>query len=193
MSKNFGKQILELRSQGYSYDKIIKELGCSRGTVSYHCGQGQKEKTRLRLKKTRKNNYLSQRYYDFVNNNKKQKNRNKGKLLYSFHYRLYHKIVRFSLNKETGKIKTMFSLKELKQKIESNPVCYLTGRKIDLSKTSTYHLDHIIPKSKGGDNSLENCGLTCRDANQAKSGMVLSDFIQLCKDVVEHNNKLNKI
>lgn len=31
------EKILELRRQGYSYKKIEKELGCSRGTISYHC------------------------------------------------------------------------------------------------------------------------------------------------------------
>ena len=50
------EQILSLRSQGLSYNQIVAKLGCSKGTVSYHCGHGQKEKSRrLRLIYARKN------------------------------------------------------------------------------------------------------------------------------------------
>jgi hypothetical protein len=38
-------KILELRSRGYSYNLIVEELGCSKGTVSYYCGQDQKLKS----------------------------------------------------------------------------------------------------------------------------------------------------
>ena len=44
-------KILKLRSEGKSYMEIMKELGCSSSTVSYHCGEGQKEKTSNRQKK----------------------------------------------------------------------------------------------------------------------------------------------
>ncbi|NDG32656.1 helix-turn-helix domain-containing protein, partial [bacterium] len=47
------QQILELRKLGYSYDKIADKLNCSKGTISYHCGDGQKNKTRLRQIKNR--------------------------------------------------------------------------------------------------------------------------------------------
>lgn len=33
------EQILKLREQGYTYNQICKELGCSKGTVSYHLGK----------------------------------------------------------------------------------------------------------------------------------------------------------
>jgi len=42
----YEKDILRLRSEGKSYNEIAKELGCSKGTVSYHLGFGQKEKTK---------------------------------------------------------------------------------------------------------------------------------------------------
>jgi len=38
------EQILKLREQGKSYREIQQELGCSKGTISYHLGEGQKEK-----------------------------------------------------------------------------------------------------------------------------------------------------
>ena len=38
------EQILKLASEGKSYREIEKILGCSKGTISYHLGQGQVEK-----------------------------------------------------------------------------------------------------------------------------------------------------
>lgn len=47
--------ILKLRNEGKSYNEIKKILGCSKSTISYYCGEGQKEKNYLRVKKNRKN------------------------------------------------------------------------------------------------------------------------------------------
>ena len=46
-SKNRGvkEKILDLRQEGHSYDSIVKEVKVSKSTVSYHLGEGQKEKT----------------------------------------------------------------------------------------------------------------------------------------------------
>jgi len=38
------EKILQLREQGYTYNQIVKELGCAKSTVAYHVGPGQKEK-----------------------------------------------------------------------------------------------------------------------------------------------------
>jgi transposase len=43
-------EIKKLFDLGYSYSQIQKELGCSKGTISYHVGVGQKNKS---LKRTR--------------------------------------------------------------------------------------------------------------------------------------------
>lgn len=42
------ENILSLRDQGKSYREIEKELGCSKGTIAYHLGDDQKQKTLLR-------------------------------------------------------------------------------------------------------------------------------------------------
>lgn len=47
------EEILRLRSEGRSYRQIVDELGCSKGTVAYHCGVGQKEKSNQRMKDKR--------------------------------------------------------------------------------------------------------------------------------------------
>jgi DNA-binding CsgD family transcriptional regulator len=39
------ENILSLRDQGKSYREIEKELGCSKGTIAYHLGNDQKQKT----------------------------------------------------------------------------------------------------------------------------------------------------
>ena len=50
------EKIKHLRSMGYTYNQIQKELGCSKGTISYHLGVGQKEKTKERSEKKTKRN-----------------------------------------------------------------------------------------------------------------------------------------
>ena len=42
--RNLGEKIKALADQGYSYAKIAKKLGCSKGSISYHLGKGQKNK-----------------------------------------------------------------------------------------------------------------------------------------------------
>jgi 5-methylcytosine-specific restriction endonuclease McrA len=82
--------------------------------------------------------------------------------------------------------KPTFTLKQFLDKVGAEPKCYLTGVPIDLSDTSSYHLDHIIPSSRGGDNSLENCGLASAAANKAKSDLTLDEFRHLCRLVIEN-------
>jgi len=48
------ERIFELRKKGYTYDEIRAQTGYSKGTMSYHLGEGQKEKTKTRLQKFRK-------------------------------------------------------------------------------------------------------------------------------------------
>lgn len=55
------EKILELRAQGKSYREIEKILGCSKGSVSYHCGKGQKEKAYNRVKRHRSGVKLEKR------------------------------------------------------------------------------------------------------------------------------------
>ena len=82
-----------------------------------------------------------------------------------------------------------FTLDQFLQKIGIHPKCYLTGRPIDLDK-GDYHFDHIKPKSKGGDDSLENCGLASRSANLAKNDMTPNEFIAFCQEVLTYNGYL---
>jgi transposase len=50
------ENILKLREEGKSYRQIQEILGCSKGTIAYHLGSGQKEKTHKRTRDLRSAN-----------------------------------------------------------------------------------------------------------------------------------------
>lgn len=47
------ENILRLRAEGKSYREIQEKLNCSKGTIAYHIGSGQKEKTLSRTRDIR--------------------------------------------------------------------------------------------------------------------------------------------
>lgn len=48
------------------------------------------------------------------------------------------------------------------------------------------HLDHKIPLSRGGDNSLGNLQWIHKDVNRAKGEMTNDEFISMCKKVARN-------
>lgn len=79
-----------------------------------------------------------------------------------------------------------FTYEELAEHISDYKNCYLTGRSVDIKNPSTYHFDHIEPRSRGGSNDLDNLGIVTPEANYAKRDLPLEDFLELCVDVVTH-------
>jgi len=59
--------ILKLRDDGFTYNQIVNNLGCSKGTVSYYLGKDQKLKTLIRTRNRR--NFIS-RYIKELKDNK---------------------------------------------------------------------------------------------------------------------------
>lgn len=55
-------------------------------------------------------------------------------------------------------------------------VCALTGRRLDRSA----QLDHILPKARGGNDSIGNLRWTCEAVNIAKRDMTDAEFLALC-------------
>lgn len=59
-------------------------------------------------------------------------------------------------------------------------ICWYCG--LDL-KYRERHLDHIVPKSKGGSYDLDNLALTCGHCNRAKLDHTLGDFLSYLKHI----------
>jgi len=154
-------QILHLRSEGKSYKEIQSILGCSKSTISYYLGENQSDKIKKRNQINCKENPLIRKLDTFKNKH----NRKKGK----------------KVNNDN------FGWKEIIEKYGWETNCYLTGEKINLKISETYSLDHIIPQSRGGISSLDNLGITTKQANQAKSDMYVNEFLDLCKMILENH------
>jgi CRISPR/Cas system Type II protein with McrA/HNH and RuvC-like nuclease domain len=169
------EKILKLREEGKSYKQIQLILNCSKSTISYHCGEGQKEKTKTRTKQRRENTLLEKverfKYRKFRNNREKVRRFNK----------------RDNENGFTNKVlEHTFFWTDVLNKFGENTVCYLSGEKINLLNDS-YSLDHIIPHSRGGDNSLDNLGITHEIVNKMKSDLNPDELIIWCKKILEFN------
>lgn len=88
------------------------------------------------------------------------------------------------MNPENKEVNTAYTYKDALKYLGGTKVkCYLTGRPIDIEKDD-YCLDHKIPVAKGGTNDLKNMGITCPEANASKSDLTLSDYLNLCKEVL---------
>lgn len=163
------EKIQALRLAGKTYSEIVKEAKCARSLVAYYCGQGQKEKLKARTDAYKKARPLSLKVYGFTNRKKKQFDRHSEK----HHVR--------------GTPISLFTTRQLLQKVGQNPRCYLTGTPIDLLDMKTYEMDHIVPVSRGGTNELENCGICVPEANRAKSNMLLDEFLVMCAKILTYN------
>lgn len=64
--RKLGEKILELREQGLTYREIQSELNCSKGTIAYHLGEGQKLKYKDNSQKARTARY--KKYYELKDN-----------------------------------------------------------------------------------------------------------------------------
>jgi len=187
--KELGIKIHELKSKGYSYNKIKEELNCSKSTISYYLGKDQKLKAIKRVKKRRAKpeSVLIEKIYRFRwRDNKKVMNK-----VRDFQRRDPE------LNKQhnlTSRQTNNFTVDEFFKKIGDNPRCYLSGEQIDLYNPELYSLDHIIPSSKGGNNCLENAELISLLVNKMKNDLSVEEFLNKCVQILEYNGyKVNKI
>lgn len=170
------EEILKLRSEGKTYSEICDILGCSKSTVSYHCGTGT-EKERVKSS-VRERPAVIRKICAFRNRVcRKESVRSKTKTF-----------KRASRKNDThglvNNINVSYTYQDVLDKIGPNPRCYLTGELIDLSKPHTYNFDHIIPVSKGGTNDLSNLAICTKDANIAKSNLSLDELKSLCKKIL---------
>ena len=74
IKRGLKEKIIALASKGFSYRQIQKELGCSKSTISYHLGKGQKEKARARVRKQRdKGVRYEPKSWQYIENNERRK------------------------------------------------------------------------------------------------------------------------
>ena len=171
ITKEIERQIKDLRSQNFTYRQIAAEIGCSIGVIGSvlsgaHIAYGTKEKK-------------PKKKYKYVHNANPSIKRIISLRLGNFRGR--------QKDGSIGRKNCSLSTQDVLDKIGTNPICYLSGRVLDLSDRNTYALDHIVPATKGGDNSLDNLEIVHRDVNRAKNNLLNNEFIQLCLDVVMHN------
>lgn len=160
-------QILELRKQNKSYNEICTIIGCSKGLVSYYCGDNQKEKTRMAQNKRRSGNRLIQRLEHFRLRSKDFQRRTRSGLK--------------SISDKN------FTTQDVINKFGMTTRCYLSGKEINMSIDKDFQFDHIIPASKGGSNELENLGILDREVNIMKQDMLVEDLLRKCKTILEYN------
>lgn len=153
-------KILELRKSGLSYRKIAKKLGTTVWQVEYWSNP-----------KRRKIQKIAQTKYRLTNPVQKK-------------VAAFHELTKRRRGVSCG---SNFTYREFLTKIGPNPKCYITGSAIDLTVPEAYSIDHIVPISKGGDNSIDNAGIIRRDVNEVKGGNTLPQLVQICIEILEAN------
>jgi CRISPR/Cas system Type II protein with McrA/HNH and RuvC-like nuclease domain len=187
LSSKIKEKILELRSMGYSYNKIREELNCSKGVISYHCGVGQKQKTLIRKKKCDPISLRISRKIENFSTNKTYNEDRKSSI--NIQKKIQLKIQTFSREFKMGSrvyVKPSFTAEELLNKIGKTPKCYLSGQPIVLEDTKSWQLDHIVPRTRGGSNDLNNANICLAKVNSAKGNMTNEEFLAMCQQIIDY-------
>jgi 5-methylcytosine-specific restriction endonuclease McrA len=186
-----------LESKQWWLDRVGRSP--SKSTLSYWINPEQRKKAKNRNQRLRKTSWkfvLINKIDQFCRKTARTP-RQPPKRIRTLEYHFKERTARFSI-KGTEEKKSWsnmnFSVDELLEAwkkhnldLENKTVrCYLTGQLIDLTETKEWHMDHIIPVSRGGPNTLENCAPATRVANQAKGNLLVEEFYELCEKALEY-------
>ncbi len=169
------EKILELKNQGKSYRQIEKILNCSKSTISYYLGDNQKEKTKKRNQKRRENILIRK-----VDKFKQHKRLRVGSVA-------FQKRDNNLKNNYNRNFEKTFTWEDVLEKFGENTFCYLSGEKINLLEDVNYNLDHILPKSRGGNNDIQNLGILSEIVNQMKGNLLNEELIEWCIKILKFN------
>ena len=173
---------------GKSYSDIARILNCSKGTISHHINPATRKKTYARTIELRKTIEGKVMFKWAGFKSRKHSGAVVREIKGSWKRNFYFKMVYF---KNNGKdMKENINAEKILKKISKDGKtthCYLTGKKIDLHDTSSYHFDHVVAVAKGGTNGIDNLGITTAEANCGKGALSVDEFVDLCKSVLVHN------
>lgn len=176
------EKILELRNQGKTYNEIAKSLDCSKGTIAYYLDpMGKSKHDKLQKQRRLKQHPLKKKLEIFLGKTRASK---KLKVTSSNIKLVKSKIYTFLRGSNMNP--SSITLDDIINKFGDNPVCYLSGDPINIMQPNTYEFDHVIPRSRGGQNNLDNLNIASKEANRAKNNMTPDEYFNLCKKVLEH-------
>ena len=175
-------EMFAMRSNGSTYNEICRKFSLSKGTIAYHFGNGQKEKTeqRKQMFRSKPGGRLRRKIEQFnvkYNPPEKQPRSKRRRCFYE----------KFRTFKGEDK---MITYKEVLEKIwpgEDNEKrtnywtkCSLTGADINMDAYSDEPdvgtLDHEQPRSRDGTNTIDNCQPLRTRTNQMKGDMTNEEF-----------------
>ena len=87
--------------------------------------------------------------------------------------RLIQRVKTQRRHKRAQASETSFTVTDVERQYQSQKGhCYYCKRKVG----DTYHVDHVIPLSRGGSNGPENIVIACPDCNHSKSDKLPSEW-----------------
>lgn len=189
-------QILKLKEEGFNQSQIAKKLGCSPSTVCWHLNpEKQLKKSQERKKKIAPHMVKWQRNisrFSTAKTKNKQKREIKD-LTFSeasakFRGRLKDYAKKHKSDTERTKMVNIAKVVEKYNITEENTkiVCRYTGDALDWNRPTECEIDHEHPRSKGGDNTIDNLQILSKPANQAKGDMTHDEFIAFIKKCYHH-------